>query len=98
MINDNELELGDPITADPITRFADDGVMADVEAATPPERLDDAELRDRLANLDTMLREAPDLGTEDHLVYRLREEWTELWDEASQRGLETEQPREWSAG
>jgi hypothetical protein len=82
---------------DPITRFADDGVMADVEMATPPDRLDDGELRERLANLDTMLREAPDLGTEPHLVHRLQEEWTELGDEYHQRGLEPVLPRQWSA-
>ena len=71
--------------------------MADVEITTPPDRLDDAELRERLANLDTMLREAPDLGTEPHLVLRLQEEWTELWDEYDQRGLEPALHRQWSA-
>jgi hypothetical protein len=90
--NDEQLQLDDPIT-----RMADDGVMADVEGATPPDRLDDAELRDRLANLDTMLREAPDLGTEPHLVHRLQEEWTELCDEYDQRGLEPALQRQWSA-
>jgi hypothetical protein len=97
VMNDEKLELGDPIVSDPIVRIADDGVMADVEGTTPPDRLDDFELRDRLANLDTMLREAPDLGTEDHLVLRLKEEWTELRNEYDQRGLEPPLDPEWSA-
>ncbi len=90
MTEDERLDV-----ADPITRMADDGVMADVEGATPPERLDDFELRDRLANLDTMLREAPDLGTEAHLVLRLQEEWAELRNEYLERGLEPELPPQW---
>ncbi|GIH06576.1 hypothetical protein Rhe02_46430 [Rhizocola hellebori] len=94
MVTDEEQQLQ---IDDPITRIADDGVMADVEITTPPDRLDDGELRERLANLDTMLREAPDLGTEEHLVLRLREEWTELWDEYDQRGLEPALPRQWAA-
>lgn len=90
MTDDERLEV-----ADPITWVADDGVMADVEAATPAERLDDFELRERLANLDTMLREAPDLGTEPHLVLRLQQEWAELRNEYGERGLEPALPPQW---
>jgi hypothetical protein len=68
-------ELGDPIS-----RIADDdgGVHGVLNDDTDPARLTDEELRRQLANLDQIMRDAPQRGTPPHITEQARNRLRQL--------------------